>query len=382
MCRCGGMKEDVSSGMRMRTGSEPGVKRSRPWRWLLSQGALIAPFVLLAAAAVSDLLLPSHWTVVTVCLLAPALTTLVVMGTRRILLVGAVTLVVVVVLIGWRWPERRFVAIGAPGSVVAMTIISLGARRNALRRERRLAQTQAVAETVQRALLRPVPRQLGGLQLEARYVGAASEAQVGGDIYEAAWTPFGIRLMIGDVMGKGLAAVETASALVGAFREAVFDEEDLSALAWRLQVSATRRLGPDIFATVLFLTVTVAGDRAEMVSCGHPPPLLLSADGAVAPVRIKRPCPPIGMLELCSEHTLVQIALEPGDSLLLYTDGVTEARDADGAFFPLTDQLARSPEWTLDNLLTELLRHSGGRLNDDAALLFAQRTTSAARAGV
>jgi serine phosphatase RsbU (regulator of sigma subunit) len=323
--------------------------------------------------AAADIVLPSSWTIVTLCLLAPALTTLVVAGWRHILLVGAVALIVVIVLTMWRWSDRRFVMAGVPAGVVAMTGISLGARRNTLLRERRLAQTRAVAQVVQRALLRPVPRHLGGLQLEARYVAAALEAEVGGDVYEAAWTPFGIRLMIGDVMGKGLAAVETASALVGSFREAVFDEERLPALAWRLQVSLNRRIGPDIFATALFLNLPVTGDRAEIVSCGHPAPLFLGADGTVIEVKIDQPCPPIGMLELCSEHAEVEVDLRAGDGLLLYTDGVTEARDADGEFFPLTEQLTRSPEWTLDNLLADLQRHAGGQLDDDAALLLAQR---------
>jgi serine phosphatase RsbU (regulator of sigma subunit) len=332
-----------------------------------------APFLLLAAVAAVDLVLPGSWTIVTLCVLAPALTTLVVAGWRHIILVGTAALIVAVLLTALRMPDQRFVMAGVPAGVVVMTIISLVSRRNTLRRERRLAQTQAVAQAVQRALLRPVPRQLGGLQLEARYVAAAREAQVGGDVYEAAWTPFGIRLMIGDVMGKGLAAVETASALVGAFREAVFDEEKLPALAWRLQVSLNRRVGPHIFATALFLNLPVAGDRAEMISCGHPAPLLLGTDGTVTEVDIQRPCPPIGLLDLCAEHTQVEVALQPGDGLLLYTDGVIEARNADGEFFPLTEQLTRSPDWTLDNLLEDLQRHAGGRLSDDAALVLAQR---------
>ena len=357
----------------MRTATHAGGPHAPTRRRIFAKAVPAAPFLFLGAVAAVDLTLPHGWTIITLCLLAPALPTLVVVGGRQILLIGTVTMIVVIGLIAWRWPETRFVMAGAPVGVVAMTLISLTARRNALRRERRLAQTQAVAQTVQRALLRPVPRQLGGLQLEARYVAAAMEARVGGDVYEAAWTPFGIRLMIGDVMGKGLAAVETAGAMVGAFREAVFDEEKLPALSWRLQVSLTRRLGPEIFATALFLNLPVAGDRAEMVSCGHPPPLYLGANGHVAEVEIKRPCPPIGMLELCSEHTQVEVGLESGDALLLYTDGVTEARNANGAFFPLTERLTRSPDWTLDNLLDELVRHSGGQLDDDAALVLAQR---------
>jgi serine phosphatase RsbU (regulator of sigma subunit) len=357
----------------MRTGTLTGTKSRGAGARGLSMAVAAAPFLLLAAVAAVDLVLPSGWTIVTLCLLAPALTTLVVIGWRHILLVGTVTLIVAVALTAWRWPDRSFVMAGVPAGVVAMTLISLGSRRNTLRRERRLAQTQAVAQAVQLALLRPVPRQLGGLRLEARYVAAAREAQVGGDVYEAAWTPFGIRLMIGDVMGKGLAAVETASALVGAFREAVFDEKRLSALAWRLQVSLNRRVGPDIFATALFLNLPVSGDRAEMVSCGHPAPLFLGADGTVAEVEIDRPCPPVGMLELCAEHTLVEVELKPGDGLLLYTDGVIEARNRRGEFFPLAERLTRSPDWTLDNLLDELQRHAGGQLDDDAALVLAQR---------
>lgn len=115
-----------------------------------------------------------------------------------------------------------------------------------------------------------------------------------------------------------------------------------------------------------------------MTSCGHPPPLLLSPGHAVT-VPSLHPSPPLGV-HGGTEHTLDVFSFEPGDTLLLYTDGVVEARDEHGRFYPLADRVARwtddSPEALIHHLRRDLLAHAGGSLGDDAALIAIHRTTS------
>ncbi|MER6980837.1 PP2C family protein-serine/threonine phosphatase, partial [Streptomyces carpinensis] len=117
-------------------------------------------------------------------------------------------------------------------------------------------------------------------------------------------------------------------------------------------------------------------------SCGHPPPLLLSSAGAdTVPVH---PAAPLGMHGLHpTDYTLDVFSFEPGDTLLLYTDGVVEARNAGGDFFPLAERAApwgdSSPEQLLHHIRRDLLAHVGGRLNDDAALIAICRTPEAPR---
>jgi hypothetical protein len=290
---------------------------------------------------------------------------------RRFHLIGGATFLTCVMLAVIQW---RGDALASAGGVVTVMVVC-GA--GCLDHQRRLADTQAVAEVVQRALLRPLPSRLGPLQLETRYLASAPQALIGGDVYDAAWTPYGIRLMIGDVMGNGLGTVETAGRLLGAFREAAYDEEDLASLAWRLHVSLSRDLQVGelgVFATALLISVSPGGDVAEVLSCGHPPPLLLSGDRGVEEVEIGSPLPPLGMLEFCQEHTRAEVGLRPGDGLLLYTDGFTEARDARGDFFPLARRAAcAEPADLMQRLVDDLAAHAGDRLGDDAALVLLRR---------
>jgi serine phosphatase RsbU (regulator of sigma subunit) len=293
-------------------------------------------------------------------------------GPRLFHLIGAATFSICVGLAVVQW--REDVLASAVGVVAVMLVCGVGC----LNHLRRLADTQAVAEVVQRALLRPLPSRLGPIRLESRYLASAPQAQVGGDIYDAIRTPYGIRLMIGDVMGNGLGAVETAGHLLGTFREAAYDEEDLASLAWRLHVGLSRsphagELG--VFATALLVGISPAGDVAEVLSCGHPPPLLLWGTQGAEEVEIGSPLPPLGMLEFFEEHTRAKVGLRPGDGLLLYTDGFTEARDARGEFFPLIERATAcaEPAELAQRLVDDLVAHTGDRLGDDAALVLLRR---------
>jgi serine phosphatase RsbU (regulator of sigma subunit) len=256
---------------------------------------------------------------------------------------------------------------------------------------------------VQRALLPPLPRRVGPLELEAVYLAAAAEARVGGDLYEVARTQFGIRLIVGDARGKGLDAVETAAGVLGVFREVAHEVYTLAEAARRLDASLARRpaSGPadgspphEEFVTAVLAEIDPCAGTLTVYNCGHPAPILLSPrtagsrnshrgrTGQCAPaltaVEVPSPAPPLRLLPLgdCSAAGRT-LPFRPGGALLLYTDGVTEARNPRHRCYPLAARLAglvASSAGTirpdlLDCLRDDLLRHAGGPLDDDAALV-------------
>ncbi|MER7397631.1 PP2C family protein-serine/threonine phosphatase [Streptomyces sp. NPDC000151] len=267
-------------------------------------------------------------------------------------------------------------ASGAVPAGVCMTLVAALAAVSMViirRQGRRLRALRSVAEAVQREMLRPLPGRIGGLRTEVRYEAAQAGALVGGDVYDAVHTPFGVRLFIGDAMGKGLSAVGTAMDTLGAFRNMAQHEKRLSALAQRMDTVLARRDGGVDFVTGLFIEAAEGRESVELVCCGHPPPLLLRA-GRATFVDVLPPSPPLGLFGLqddwCRAST---VPLADNDRLLLYTDGVTEARDARGVFYPLAERAAvlydDDPGTFLDALTDDLIHYSMGKLGDDAALL-------------
>ncbi|MEU1528685.1 PP2C family protein-serine/threonine phosphatase [Streptomyces fagopyri] len=274
---------------------------------------------------------------------------------------------------------------GVPASELAAVLSALAAVTLASglasslrgRRERVLAAVRSVAEAAQHALLTPIPETVGPFRVAVRYSAAAAEARIGGDLYALVSTPYGVRLIVGDVRGKGLPAVGTAALVLGVFREAAYDEPDLLDVVSRIERSLARNLGGDDFVTAVVAGYGQAG-HLEVVNCGHAPPLLVRASGDVVPVEPTHPAPPLGLRALSGEVPSLQVLpFADGDQLLLYTDGVTEARNHDREFYPLAEGLARhvseEPARTLDALHDELLTYVGGRLHDDAALLLLRK---------
>ncbi|WP_249375613.1 PP2C family protein-serine/threonine phosphatase [Streptomyces sp. I05A-00742] len=264
--------------------------------------------------------------------------------------------------------------------IVAVTVAAAYGSHARLQRERTLFQVRMVADAAQQVVLSPMPRRFGGVEIEALYLAAAAEARIGGDFYEVADTPYGVRLLIGDVRGKGLPAVGSAAAMVNAFREAAHDVEDLGGVARRLEAGSNRysaAFPPDDlmerFTTALLVEIPPEGDRIGILNCGHPPPLLLSG-GELRVLEPTAPSPLLNLAELIGDSYHVDVfGYSPDDLLLLYTDGVTEARDHDGRFFPLQDWMRRQnparPRALLDALHRDLLRYSRGGLDDDIAAL-------------
>ncbi|MBF6047254.1 SpoIIE family protein phosphatase [Streptomyces sp. NRRL B-1677] len=256
------------------------------------------------------------------------------------------------------------------------------------RRQNELEQVRRIATAAQEVILRPVPDRLGTVRAASLYLAAEKGAQIGGDLYEAVQTRYGIRLLVGDVRGKGLPAVRAAAAVLGAFREAVHYEDDLAEVMDHCMASLRRECAvPGAFSEEAlaegFVTALVAqvpdDPVVEIVNRGHPPPLLLHK-GEARTLMPASPQPPLGLEDLVIGISEAEtFPFGPGDRLLLHTDGVIEARDRDDGFFPLAAAMeavhlrARDPEEFLDGLHEELLRHTEGRLADDAAMLLIDR---------
>ncbi|AZM92674.1 serine/threonine-protein phosphatase [Streptomyces sp. W1SF4] len=264
--------------------------------------------------------------------------------------------------------------------IIAVTVAAAYGSHLRLQRERTLFQVRLVADAAQQVVLGPMPRRFGDVAIESLYLAAAAEARIGGDFYEAADTPYGVRLLIGDVRGKGLPAVGAAAAIVNAFREAAYDETDLVEVARRMDASSMRYNAAfpadgatERFATALLVQIPHGGGHIDILNCGHPPPLLLNR-GELRVLEPAAPSPLLSLAELIGDHYSVDsYAFAPGDLLLLYTDGIAEARARDGEFFPLTAWMRRQPPTPPRELLTalhrDLVHHSRGRLDDDVAAL-------------
>ncbi|MFJ4781353.1 PP2C family protein-serine/threonine phosphatase [Streptomyces sp. NPDC088762] len=349
-----------------------------------------------------------------------------------------------------------------------------------------LRRSQEIAGAAQRALLRPLPGRIEGLTLAAAQLSASRGAVVGGDLYEAVPTVYGVRAVIGDVRGHGLPALGAAAAVLGAFREAAYDEPSLDGVLRRMERALGRHVrdrartehpsacpsepqspAAEEFVTVLLLQIAPDGTLLAL-NCGHPWPYLLRPPGTPescaarswgsvpdpapqtparldvaepgrkvppdgldcraaaisappafearglgggAPATAPRPTasrvraepgfgkgrggggpaqrlsgvyaldgdtmPPLGVLPLPADlHPHPVGELRPGETLFLHTDGAEEARDAAGAFFPLPSVLAEAPltpARLVAGVHAALLRHTGGRLTDDVALLVLRR---------
>lgn len=234
----------------------------------------------------------------------------------------------------------------------------------------RLAGVMLVAEAAQRAILAPPPPRTGPVALSARYLSAAVEAQIGGDLYEVVQGPESVRLLVGDVRGKGLSAVRTATVVLGEFRAAAADSGDVVHVAREIDRRIRPYLDTEDFVTGVLVEIGHDGSYA-VVSCGHPAPVLLTPDGGISTISLDH-APPLGL-------GVVPVAgrgrLAPGDRLLLFTDGLIEARSPDGDFIDpapfLAEVGAADLDSALDGLLDSLRDAAGHALGDDLALLLA-----------
>jgi serine phosphatase RsbU (regulator of sigma subunit) len=277
-------------------------------------------------------------------------------------------------------------------NAVFTACVGLGVNLVIARHGRRLEAARSVAEAAQRAVLPTPPARVGPLTVAAVYKAAQVEARIGGDAYAVQDTPYGTRLLIADVRGKGLGAVGAVSVLLGTFREVAEHAPDLVVLTEHLEHALLKEAGGrdddtrlEAFVTALLGEITPDANRLRLLNCGHPSPYLLTPDGAVTPLDPDVPGLPLCMSVLGSPQAGPDERPFPvGATLLLVTDGVTEARDGSGTFYdPVSRLTGRGPFRQPDEVIAALVRDVehwiGGPRDDDMAILALTRSGSAPR---
>lgn len=280
--------------------------------------------------------------------------------------------------------EERFV----DRVILALFAIGFGAlavysSRIRLTREAALVRLRSTAAAMQRQILRPLPLLTDDVLVDGVYEPLQQDKLVGGDIYDVAATPWGTRVLIGDVQGKGLPAIGMAIDVVGAFREAAHREPTMTLLIDALEAAVVRhndyaaqRGEPERFVTALVLGVDKSTET-QVVTCGHIPPYLLH-DGAVTAVAAGTEHVPLGLASLVDEPRTVEwFPFPTGATLLLCTDGLTEARSPEGAFYPLETRLTGRVDITAGQLIGSLVddvsAFTAGSQQDDLAVLAVRR---------
>ncbi|MFF9687938.1 PP2C family protein-serine/threonine phosphatase [Streptomyces sp. NPDC014623] len=350
------------------------------------------PVGLIVLAVVVDLVTP-HDVTSAPLLMAVPVAAAPLFGVRGIIGVGLTAMVVHAFLarldgtFGWR------AGVASQITLAAATALAVLIHRTLRGQDARARRAQHVAAVAQQAVLPRPPSRLGDLHIDARYVPAEREALIGGDLYVVQSTPYGIRMMVGDVRGKGLGAVSAVSADLGAFRYAADESEDLPQLVARLERALLREGGrrggqqqEEGFTTALIAEFSTDLETVRLVNRGHPPPVLLDVQGRATLLEASEEAPPLGVSDLGAWSSPVDSFPFPaGSTLLCFTDGVTESRDATGRFYDPVTRLplvlgrrARSgvrltPGQILDTLIQDVRRHAGGRPQDDQAMLALHR---------
>jgi len=258
----------------------------------------------------------------------------------------------------------RFVMVIVAGVVAVFVSVIRSRREGALIR---------INDRVQRAILRPLPAEFGGVAFASHYQSATKQALIGGDLYDIAMTQNGPRFIIGDVKGKGLDAVGRCAAVLAAFRELAVAQPDLVKLAIEMDTRLSQDMEIEDFVTVIL--ADFAPGEVRIVNCGHHPPVKVSADSAELQLMVPgQAAPPLGLQPRPARQ---DITLKPGDRLLFYTDGLVETRDRAGRFFDLDDRVAAAlalPDLdaAVKRVVRLLLEHSGDGLTDDVLLVLGE----------
>ena len=341
------------------------VRAVRLLWWAASLGSLVL-------IVVADLAIPPHTAVLTVFFVIAPLMACAVLSPADTAVIAAVTVVVAGVS-GW-WNHDA----GTPQQAVRtvdVVVLSAAAIVVAIvreHRERRYSQLSRIAEAAQRAILPLLPPVTSGVGITAHYQSAAVGALVGGDLYDCYHHQGLSRIIIGDVRGKGIAGVEQAARVIRAFRQASARAQTLVGVVEDMDAYLSGFFDDEEFVTALLVEVAADPDHAILVDAGHPPPLLVAGGSGLRALEVREGMPMGTGLPARWEAT--PFTWRAGDRMLLYTDGLSEARDEAGEFLPL-ERLAGAlrdpaPDRALERVLETVAAHAAhARLGDDLALV-------------
>ncbi|GLZ53434.1 GAF domain-containing SpoIIE family protein phosphatase [Actinomycetospora sp. NBRC 106378] len=260
------------------------------------------------------------------------------------------------------------------------------AHASAARRETRRAQQRAeeaadLARTLQESLLPTSMPRTPGLDLGSRYRAGAGGSEVLGDFYDVFPIPSGWGLVLGDVCGKGVTAARTTALARSTVRALGHAEEDPQAVLGALNEVLVEWFGDRrSFVTAVYATLRPRGDGfvATVASAGHPAGFVLGRAGMVTALQDGGRV--LGLLPE-AKVAVESVDLAPGDSLVLFTDGVTESRrqsdrvqfDEDGVATALRSLAAdSSADSVAEAVSAAALRHAEGLVQDDTAVLVAR----------
>lgn len=237
------------------------------------------------------------------------------------------------------------------------------------------AEREEVVETLQRSLLPPETPTIPGIDVGSRYLAAAEGLTVGGDFYDVFELDFDHwGAVIGDVVGKGAAAAAMMGLARYTVRTAAMSEGRPSALLRTLNDAIVRQASDTMFCTACFARVrrNDEGARVTLSLGGHPTPLLLHPDGTIEEVG-----DPGTLLGVFEDPTLTDrvVDLRPGDTLVFYTDGVTDERRGDEEFgderlrATLVGLVGSPAQDVADGVVDAVVGFRSGTAHDDIALL-------------
>jgi serine phosphatase RsbU (regulator of sigma subunit) len=348
-------------------------------------GAGLALLVLALLALVDAFVLPNNAIITPLFGMAPLIACAVVPARGTAVVAG---LAVLVAILSGVWDD----AFGTPQqNVRVVNVLLVGAAAVAIaavrvRREQRFAQVSEIAQVAQSAILPVLPAQAGHVTIAARYQSAARDALVGGDLYDCYHSDEHIRLLIGDVRGKGIAGVEQAARVIRAFRQSAALRPTLPEVAEEMDRYLAGFFEAEEFVTALLVDVTEPR-LLRMVSAGHPGPELVRPDGAEI-LELPQGLP-LGLGLPSDPYVETTVPWSSGDRLLMYTDGLSEARDSRGEFLRVSSLDAEVRSGTVQQAVEEVVasatRHvPRGRLEDDLAVVVVEHlpgTRSAGSAG-
>ncbi len=202
--------------------------------------------------------------------------------------------------------------------------------------------------------------------------------EVAGDGFDHSINGHRVDVAVFDGMGHGIGSTLLTTLAMGTYRHQRRDGRGLRSMHDAIDEAIAEQFGGDTFVTALLARLDTVTGRLELTSAGHPQPLLLRDRQVVGELQTDATTP-FGIGSRCERVT--EVALEPGDTVVLYTDGVVEGRGADGQEFGLArlgDLLEResasglSPEEVLRRLVHAVLEHQQGALRDDATLVLLQ----------